>query len=334
MFRFASRIGSASPVVGVEDAGCLAVVGGDAVDGNAVGGDAVGGFTVGGCAVGGCAVDGCAVDGDAVGGFAVDGDAVGGDAVGVAAVGGDAVGVAADDGDAVDGFADVVDGFADEVDDEGGFAVVVGRAVVRVVLAAVVAACGLPLFRIAFKLVVGLAATGPASALPSRAPAGDASPGLEPPSVVLLCLELESLSLSFFRFGFFMFRTTFPVDFTGARFVFIGIVAIPAAIIGDTSAVAAAAVVVVVVVVVPASPSSSVAPVTGVGTAATMTLLVVDGRSQRSLHLHGSLSSTDRPISTESNIIDRPRFVVTTAWSYLTGTFRSLPGKSRKSKRK
>lgn len=41
-----------------------------------------------------------------------------------------------------------------------------------------------------------------------------------------LCLELESLSLSVFLLGFFMLRTTFPVDFTGARLIFVGIVAI------------------------------------------------------------------------------------------------------------
>lgn len=41
-----------------------------------------------------------------------------------------------------------------------------------------------------------------------------------------LCLELESLSLLVFLLGFFMLRTTFPVDFTGARLIFVGIVAI------------------------------------------------------------------------------------------------------------
>lgn len=46
------------------------------------------------------------------------------------------------------------------------------------------------------------------------------------PLSLVLCLELESLSLSVFLLGFFMFRTTFPVDFTGTRLIFVGIVAI------------------------------------------------------------------------------------------------------------
>jgi len=46
------------------------------------------------------------------------------------------------------------------------------------------------------------------------------------PLSLVLCLELESLSLSFFLLGFFMLRTTLPVDFTGARLIFVGIVAI------------------------------------------------------------------------------------------------------------
>lgn len=41
-----------------------------------------------------------------------------------------------------------------------------------------------------------------------------------------LCLEFESFSLEPFLFGFFMFLTTFPVDLTGVRFVFIGMVTI------------------------------------------------------------------------------------------------------------
>lgn len=69
-------------------------------------------------------------------------------------------------------------------------------------------------------------------------------PGIGPigsePSFGLPCFEFESLSLSFFLFGFFMFRTTFPDDLTGARLVFIGIVAIPG--FGNTSVSATASV--------------------------------------------------------------------------------------------
>jgi len=46
------------------------------------------------------------------------------------------------------------------------------------------------------------------------------------PLSVGLCLELDSLSFSFFLLGFFMLRTTLPVDFTGVRLIFVGIVAI------------------------------------------------------------------------------------------------------------
>jgi len=46
------------------------------------------------------------------------------------------------------------------------------------------------------------------------------------PLSLALCLELDSLSFSFFLLGFFMLRTTFPVDFTGVRLIFVGIVAI------------------------------------------------------------------------------------------------------------
>lgn len=46
------------------------------------------------------------------------------------------------------------------------------------------------------------------------------------PLSLALCLELESLSLSVFLLGFFMLRTTFPVDLTGVRLILVGIVAI------------------------------------------------------------------------------------------------------------
>jgi len=46
------------------------------------------------------------------------------------------------------------------------------------------------------------------------------------PLSLVLCLEVESLSFSFFLLGFFMLRTTLPVDFTGVRLIFVGIVAI------------------------------------------------------------------------------------------------------------
>lgn len=46
------------------------------------------------------------------------------------------------------------------------------------------------------------------------------------PLSLVLCLELDSLSFSFFLLDFFMLRTTLPVDFTGVRLIFVGIVAI------------------------------------------------------------------------------------------------------------
>lgn len=52
-------------------------------------------------------------------------------------------------------------------------------------------------------------------------------PGTTGSLSLVLCFDTESLSLLFFLLGFFMFLITFPVDFTGARLLFIGMVTIP-----------------------------------------------------------------------------------------------------------
>lgn len=119
---------------------------------------------------------------------------------------------------------------------------------------------------------------------------------LPPLSLVLL----ESLSLSFlFRFGFFMFLTTLPVDFTGALLVFIGIVAILG--FGNTSGIvdgAAEGVFTSTTSSVPAVTDCVVDEISGRGVldcvVGTIVFSVVDG-SQWLLHLHGLLFSIGKP---------------------------------------
>lgn len=78
-----------------------------------------------------------------------------------------------------------------------------------------------------------IAAANVPPVLPSLVPGNETrSLVSDPPSlVVVLCFKLESLSLSFFLLGFFMFLTTLPVDFTGARLVLIGMVAVSGPIV-------------------------------------------------------------------------------------------------------
>lgn len=94
-----------------------------------------------------------------------------------------------------------------------------------VVAGLLVGSTGLPL-RIAFPWTAALATADPASpeGLLSLPPC-DGKGSLTDASLTL-CLELDSLLLSFFLLGFFMFLTTLPLDLTGARLLFIGIVAI------------------------------------------------------------------------------------------------------------
>lgn len=125
-------------------------------------------------------------------------------------------------------------------------------------------------------------------------------------SAVLLSLVLcfVSLSLSFFRLGFFMFRTTLPVDFTGALFVFIGIVAI----LGFTNT--------------SVSVNAIVAALTSTGLEEVTTVLVVVGFvsgvlcvvdsvafsvvdcSQWLLHLHGLLFSIGNPETKNESLLE------------------------------
>lgn len=125
---------------------------------------------------------------------------------------------------------------------------------------------------------------------------------------IFLCFELESLSLSFFLLGFFMFLTTLPVDFTGARLLFIGIIIIVdgsdvdvaivvvidvAASVGgggvSTFSEPMVVVFVVVVVVVECGRSSKL-----VGIIEVFSVTMTAG-SHRLMHLHGLLFSTGNP---------------------------------------
>lgn len=116
---------------------------------------------------------------------------------------------------------------------------------------------------------------------------------LELPSFVLL----ESLSF-LFRFGFFMFLTTLPLDFTGALLVFIGIVAIRG--FGNTSGMVdgAAEGVFTSTSSEPAVTDCIVDGISGMGVldcvVGTIVFSVVDD-SQWLLHLHGLLFSIGKP---------------------------------------
>lgn len=153
----------------------------------------------------------------------------------------------------------------------------------RVALTAVVVAGGLPVvpglapFREAAFTLAVLAAV--AESTFASLPPGIGSIGSEP-SFVRLCFELESLSLLLFLLGFFMFRTTFPDDFTGARLVFAGMVAIPG--FGNTFASATGAVLVDVVSLLDVNVGAVV--------------LSVACGSQRPSHLHGLLLLTAKPV--------------------------------------
>lgn len=114
-------------------------------------------------------------------------------------------------------------------------------------------------------------------------------PGTAGPLSLVLCFDPESLSLPFFLLGFFMFLTTFPVDLTGARLLFIGMVAILG--FGNTSVTVCRD-----AVDVSGSPTATSVRVTVsvvVFRSGVVILSVVDG-SQRLLHLHGLLFSIGR----------------------------------------
>jgi hypothetical protein len=68
----------------------------------------------------------------------------------------------------------------------------------------------------------------PVAVLPTTATVSGllSTPGATESLSPVLCFDPASLSLLFFLFGFFMFLITFPVDFTGTRLLFIGMVAI------------------------------------------------------------------------------------------------------------
>lgn len=136
---------------------------------------------------------------------------------------------------------------------------------------------------------------------------------------LVLCLELESLSLSFFLFGFFMFLTTLPVDLTGARLVFIGIVANIGFGTSTSTSVVNGAVVSISSTDFALEEEMTDDIVAGVsfgvlGFVETIVLSVVDVVSQWLLHLHRLLFSIGKPkrkikekiVNFEFNIRRRP----------------------------